>query len=60
MGDNYVLTMFFQLLVSRLAVFEYRSQARQRPLPPALAWAQKRYQTILAVDGGELCILQLI
>lgn len=47
-------TMFFQLLVSRLAVFEHRSQARQRPLPPALDWAQKQYQTILAVDGSTL------
>jgi hypothetical protein len=47
-------TMFFQLLVSRLAMFEHRSQARQRPLPPALDWAQQRYQTILAVDGSTL------
>jgi hypothetical protein len=47
-------TIFFQLLVSRLAVFQQRSQARQRPLPPALAWAQQRYQTILAVDGSTL------
>jgi hypothetical protein len=47
-------TIFFQLLVSRLPIFQHRSQARQRPLPPALNWAQKRYQTVLAVDGSTL------
>lgn len=46
--------MFFQLLVSRLPLFHQRQQRRQRPLPPALAWAQKRYQAILAVDGSTL------
>lgn len=46
--------MFLQLLVSRLALFQQRRQRRQRPLPPALAWAQKRYQTLLAVDGSTL------
>jgi hypothetical protein len=35
-------------------MFQQRSQARQRPLPPALDWAQKRYQAILAVDGSTL------
>ena len=47
-------TMFFQLLLNRLPMFQHRSQARQRPLPPALDWAQKRYQAILAVDGSTL------
>jgi len=47
-------TIFFQLLVSRLPVFQQRSQSRQRPLPPALAWAQQRYQTVLAADGSTL------
>ncbi|MEW6206684.1 MAG: IS4 family transposase [Pseudomonadota bacterium] len=46
--------MFFQLLLNRLPLFQQRSQARQRPLPPALDWAQKRYQVILAVDGSTL------
>jgi len=46
--------MFFQLLVSRLPMFQQRSQARQRPLPPVLDWAQKRYRTVLAVDGSTL------
>jgi len=46
--------IFFQLLISRLTVFEQRSQARQRRLPPALAWAQQRYQTIVAADGSTL------
>jgi hypothetical protein len=47
-------TIFFQLLVSRLPMFQQRGQVRQRPLPPALNWAQKRYLTILAVDGSTL------
>lgn len=47
-------TMFLRLLVSRLGLFHQRSQARQRPLPPALAWAQKRYAAILAIDGSTL------
>jgi len=47
-------TMFLKLLVSRLPRFEERSQARQRPLPPALEWAQKRYETIVAADGSTL------
>lgn len=46
--------VFFHLLVSRLPMFQQRSQARQRPLPPTLAWAQKRYQAVLAVDGSTL------
>jgi hypothetical protein len=46
--------MFLTLLVSRLPWFAQRSQARQRPLPPALAWAQKRYETIVAADGSTL------
>jgi len=47
-------TIFFQLLVSRLPLFQQRSQSRQRPLPPALTWAQKRYQTVLTADGSTL------
>lgn len=46
--------LFLQLLVSRLGLFEQRSQARQRPLPPVLAWAQGRYPAILAVAGSTL------
>lgn len=47
-------TIFYQLLVSRLPIVQHRSQTRQHPLPPVLAWAQKRYQTILAADGSTL------
>lgn len=46
--------LFWRLLVSRLGVFQQRSQARQRPLPPLLAWAQQRYTAILAGDGSTL------
>jgi len=47
-------TIFYQLLVSRLPIVQHRSQTRPHPLPPVLAWAQKRYQTILAADGSTL------
>ncbi len=47
-------TIFFQLLLKRLPMFQQRSQERKRPLPPVLAWGQKRYQAILAVDGSTL------
>jgi len=47
-------SIFFQLLVSRLPVFQQRSQSRHRPLPPALVWAGQRYQSVLAADGSTL------
>jgi Transposase DDE domain len=31
-----------------------RWQARQRPVPPALAWAQRHFTAVLALDGSTL------
>jgi len=41
-------------LTSVLPVFHARWQARQRPLPPELAWARARYTQIVACDGSTL------
>lgn len=37
-----------------IPVLQARAQARQRPLPPVLAWAQTRYSAVLAGDGSTL------
>jgi hypothetical protein len=42
--------VFLALLPSLLA----REQARQRPLPPELAWATARFTAVLAADGSTL------
>jgi hypothetical protein len=46
--------LFLHVLVAVLPVFHTRWQARQRPLPPELAWAQARYRQIVACDGSTL------
>ena len=46
--------LLLRLLLKRLPLFRERSQERQRPLPPALAWAQQRYEAVLAADGSTL------
>lgn len=46
--------LFLRVLTSVLPVFHARWQARQRPLPPELAWAQARYTQIVACDGSTL------
>jgi hypothetical protein len=37
-----------------MPVLRTRWQARQRPLPPLLAWAQTQYTAVLAADGSTL------
>jgi hypothetical protein len=37
-----------------MPVLRARWQARHRPLPPVLAWAQERYTAVLAADGSTL------
>jgi hypothetical protein len=37
-----------------LPALHARWKARQRPLAPAIAWAQARYSAVLAVDGSTL------
>jgi hypothetical protein len=44
--------VFLRLLQHLLPVLRQRWQARQRPLPPVLAWAQERYIAVLAADGS--------
>jgi len=46
--------LFWQLLQQVLPVFRARWEARQRPLPPALAWTRTRYTHLLAADGSTL------
>jgi hypothetical protein len=46
--------LFQHVLVELLPSMQARSEARQRPLPPALSWARPRYAQILAVDGSTL------
>jgi hypothetical protein len=46
--------LFLGVLQALLPVLNARAQARQRPLPRALAWAQTHYTAILAVDGSTL------
>ena len=46
--------MFFGILQHILVVLRQRVQARQRPLPPILAWAQEHYTAVLAADGSTL------
>ena len=46
--------IFLRILLHILPVLRKREQARQRPLPPLLAWAQEQYTVVLAADGSTL------
>lgn len=46
--------LFAQVLEEVLPVMHQRQQARQRPLPPVLAWARQHFTAVLAVDGSTL------
>ncbi len=46
--------VFLGVLQALLPTLAARWQARQRPLPQALAWAQTHYTAVLAVDGSTL------
>jgi hypothetical protein len=46
--------LFLRVLEAILPVMHARAQARQRPLPPPLAWARERYTAVLAADGSTL------
>lgn len=46
--------LFWRVLEALLPPLQERWQARQRPLPPELAWAQAPYPAVLAVDGSTL------
>lgn len=46
--------LFLEIWRYLLPVLQARWQARQRPLPPLLAWAQARYTAVVAADGSTL------
>lgn len=46
--------LFRGVLDAVLPPMQARWQARQRPLPPELAWARIHYAAVLAVDGSTL------
>ena len=46
--------LFLRLLCQLVPVFHARWQARQRPLPAVIAWAQSRYTLLLIGDGSTL------
>ncbi len=46
--------LFGRVLQTILPVLQRRWQARQRPLPPAVAWAQAQFTAVLIPDGSTL------
>ena len=46
--------LFLNILNLLLPQMQQRWQARQRPLPPEIAWAQARFTSCLIVDGSAL------
>jgi len=46
--------LFQRVLVAVLPVMQARWHARQRPLPPEVAWAQAHYRRFLIADGSTL------
>ena len=46
--------LFGRVLTAILPVLQGRWQARQRPLPPAVAWAQAHFTAVLIADGSTL------
>lgn len=46
--------LFYHVLMDVLPQMHARWRARQRPLPPALAWAKERFASVLVLDGSTL------
>ena len=46
--------LFQRVLKDVLPVMHQRWEARERPLPPAIAWAKERFSSVLALDGATL------
>src|SRR5215212_9738045 len=46
--------LFERVLQELLPVMAQRWQARKRPLPPALQWAERHFTAVLALDGSTL------
>jgi len=49
--------LFLNILLSILPLMQQRWAERKRPLPPEIAWAQKRYSEVQVVDGSTLDVL---
>lgn len=49
--------LFGRVLTTILPVVQSRWQARQRPLSPAVAWAQAHFTAVLIADGSTLDVL---
>jgi hypothetical protein len=49
--------LFLNILIHMLPILQTRWSKRQRPLPPALAWAKERYTEVMSVDGSTLDVL---
>lgn len=49
--------LFARVLHDLLPLMRERWAARQRPLPPEMAWAQAHYRAVLGVDGSTLDVL---
>ena len=47
-------SLFEQILEAVLPQMQQRWQQRKRPLPEALAWANKHFSAVLALDGSTL------
>jgi len=46
--------LFYRVLMEVLPRMQARWRARQRPIPPALAWAQQHFTAVSALDGSTL------
>lgn len=49
--------LFGRVLQTILPLLQRRWQARQRPLPPAVAWARAHFTAVLIADGSTLDVL---
>jgi len=46
--------LFYRVLMECVPQMQARAEARQRPLPPAVAWARQHFHNIWAFDGSTL------
>jgi hypothetical protein len=46
--------LFYRILLDCLPHLQARAQQRQRPLPPAIAWAREQFTQVWAFDGSVL------
>jgi Transposase DDE domain len=47
-------SLFHQVFHDLLPHLQQRWQARRRPIPPAVAWAQRHFTAVLALDGSTV------